>query len=257
MTEHVESVGTLSQYIHEYGPFTVILAVFAFIFIMIIIYILYSNKKSIESDREMTAKLVTSILNKYFEENLEVIENVKHYDEKNIVNIFMELNKTLRNVCESIMEKTNSDRTAIYVFHNGTVASHGLPFFKLSCISETISKGSNLNMKMNEHIAMPLSIFDSIVTGLYNNSEYRITLNEKTGPCELLFIKNTKIKDCLFIPIYDDLNNMMGFVFNGYNVLDPNRDIEKDKEYLLDLAKMARPVIEFSKFQEYKSKEKE
>lgn len=248
----MQDVGLLSQYINDYGPLVVILAVFLIVFISIIAYILRVNKKSVDDNAELSKQLVTSILNEYFE-NAHFVP--KNYDERNIVNIFMELNKTLKSACERTMRKTNSDRTAIYVFHNGAHASHGLPFIKITCICETISKNSNTNIKISEHSGVSISMFDSIVSNLYDNSEHRINLSDNVDPVELVFLHNTKIKDCFFIPIYDDDNNMMGFVFNGYNTINASRDVEVEKEYLVELARMAQPVIEYSKFQEYQNKE--
>lgn len=249
-----EDIGTLSKLINDYGPLIVLFAVFLFLFLIIIIFILNAHKKSIDSDKDINSKLITSLLNDYFRKNAELITDneSKSYDEKNIVNIYMRLNKTLKNVCEPVLEKTHSDRIAIYVFHNGATASHGLPFFKITCITEMISKNSNLNIKMLEHNAVSINLFDSIVSGLYENSEYRIITDETHDPSELVFLKNTKIKDAFFIPIYDDANNMMGFIFNGYNIYSKDRDINKQKELLIALAKTAKPVIEFSKFQDFK-----
>lgn len=251
----VDDIGKLAGFIQQYGPLIVILAVFLLLFLTIFAYTINANKKAIESDREMNKQLVTSILNDYFAKTAKVVEGNKNYDEKNIVNIFVKLNKALKNVCESTCRKTNSDRTAIYVFHNGSQASHGLPFFKLTCISEWVSKNSNSNIKMAEHTALPLNLFDNIIQGLYENSEYRIILDKSKDPGDMLFLKNTKIKDCFFIPIYDDDNNMMGFIFNGYNTVRDNIDIEKEKESLAELASTAKPVIEFSKCQDYKSED--
>lgn len=250
----MQDVGLLSHYINEYGPLVVILAVFLIVFLAIIGYILRENKKSNEASVELNEQIVTSILNNYFENNSHVI-TPKKYDERNIVNIFMELNKTLKSACDRTMRKTNSDRTAIYVFHNGTHASHGLPFFKITCVCETISKNSNVNVKISEHSSVPISMFETIVSGLFYNSEHRINMNNTSDPTEIVFLQNTKIKECFFIPIYDDDNNMMGFVFNGYNTIDENRNIEVEQEYLVELARMAQPVIEYSKFQEYQNKE--
>lgn len=254
----LDEVGGISKLLYEYGPYIVILAVVLVLFLMIIVYILNVNKKTIENERQMNNKLVTSLLNDYFAQNSKVlVKEDKSYDEKHIVDIYMKLNKSLKNVCELTLKKTGSNRTAIYVFHNGSHASHGLPFFKMSCISEKVTKDSNTNIKMSEHSAMPLNLFDSIVSGLYNNAEYRITLEKDNDPSDIIFLKGTKIKDCFFIPIFDDDDNMMGFIFNGYNTINPNKDIEKEKEYLSELATMAKPVIEFSRLQEYQSNEEE
>lgn len=253
----MEELGLISKYIQEYGPLVVILAVFLVVVFALVMYLLSTNKKSMESNAEM-AKKITAMFQDELKKNSKLIEqDQKRYDERNIVTIFMELNKTLKTVCERTMKQSTSDRSAIYVFHNGTHASHGLPFFKLTCICETISKNSNANIKIGDHSAVPLNMLDTIVTNLYENSYYRIIVDQSTDPSELIFLKNTKIKDCFFIPIYDDDNNMMGFTFNGYNTPDNTRNIETEKDYLVDLAMMAKPVIEYSKFQEYQSKKEE
>lgn len=255
----IEDVSGISKLLYEYGSEIVIVAVFLVLFLTIIVYILNVNKKTIENEREMNNKLITSFLNDYLTQNSKIMINKeeKNYDEKNIVDIYVKLNKSLKNVCELTLKKTGSNRTAIYVFHNGSHASHGLPFFKMSCISEKVTKDSNINIKMSDHSAMPLNLFDPIVENLYNYGEYRITLDRDVDHSDAIFLKGTKIKDCFLIPIYDDDDNIMGFIFNGYNSINPNIDIVKEKEYLTELAMMAKPVIEFSKFQEYKSSEEE
>lgn len=254
----MEELGLISKYISEYGPLVVILAVFLVIVFALVMYLLNTNKKSIQSNNEMAAQ-ITAMFKEELKKNAKLIEQQeqKHYDERNIVTIFTELNRTLKTACERTMRQSESDRVAIYVFHNGAHASHGLPFFKMTCISETISKSSNANMKMEDHSSIQLNMFDTIVNGLYENSYFRIIVDQTTDPSELIFLKNTKIKDCFFIPIYDDDNNMMGFTFNGYNKPDNTRNVETEKEFLADLAMMAKPVIEYSKFQQYQSSKEE
>lgn len=252
----IKEIGDLALLLEKYGPIIIILSIFLVIFISLFIFMINTVKKYIETTQSMNAQLVTSLLNEHFskDNDINMEESNKSYDEKNIVNIYMKLNKSLKNACESILLKTSSNRTAIYVFHNGAQASHGLPFFKMSCISEKVSRDSKANIKMAEHSSMPLSLFDNIVSSLYDNNEYRIIRTQTTDPGDLIFIKHTKLQDCFFVPIFDDDDNMMGFIFNGYNKYDNNKDIEKEKEYLEDLATMAKPVIEFSKFQEYNSR---
>lgn len=252
----MEEIGLVSKYIQQYGPGVVILSIFLVLIFIIIVYFIGVSKKTINSNTEF-ANTMQKLLEDQIARNAKILEEKKNYDERNIVTIFMELNKALKTACESTMKSSNSDRTAIYVFHNGAHASHGLPFFKLTCISETISKNSNTNSKLEDHTSENLSTFDTIVANLYDNSFHRIILNETTDPCELIFLRSTKIHDCFFIPIYDNDNNIMGFTFNGYNTTSDTRDIETEKEYLVDLAMMAKPVIEYSKFQEYQAKKEE
>lgn len=253
----MENIGLLSKYIQDYGPFIVILSVFLFVFILIISYLINTNKKTFNLNAELNEQLIKSLIDNAFEQNSQALALKKPYDEKKIVDIFVELNKTLKTACEHTMRNTNSDRTAIYVFHNGSHASHGLPFFRLTCICETISKASNTNIKITDHSSVPLNYFESIVYSLYSDSQYRIITDKTTEAGDILFIKDTKLKDCFFIPIYDDDNNMMGFIFNGYNSYDNNRTMEQEKERLITLAMTAKPVIEYSRCQEYKSNKEE
>lgn len=244
----VEDVGKMSQFINTFGATAVILAIFLVIFITILIYILNSNKKIMEAERQNNTKILESILNDY-----KANQQKPLYEEKNIVNIFMELDQSLKKDCEETLEETKSDRTAIYVFHNGMQASHGLPFFKMSCISEKVNKTSIGNLQMREHNSIPLSVFDKIVQELYYNGKYRIINEGLIDAGDSIFIKNTKLNDCFFFPIYDDENNMMGFIVNGYNKIDINRDLETEYKSLQVLAEKSKPVIQFSKFQTIKS----
>lgn len=255
MEQSVEGISNLSKNINDYGPFAVMLAVILVLLIIVVGYLLKENRKAIAAEREQNNELIKAFMDNYFDEKTKSIE--KDYDEKNIVDIFVKLNKSLKNVCELTLKKTQSNRTAIYVFHNGAHASHGLPFFKMSCISEKTTKDSSSNILMSDHSAMPLNLFDSIISSLYDNGEYRIILDKTSDPSDLIFLKGSKLKDCFFVPIYDSDDKMMGFIFNGYNTIDPSRDILKEKDSLIELAMMAKPVIEFSKFQEYQSSNNE
>lgn len=244
----VEESGQLAGFINSYGVTAVVLAVFLTIFLSIMIYILNANKKMMESERQNTEKVLETMLNNFMNNNIKK----PAYEEKNIVNIFIELDKALKTECQETLEDSHSDRTAIYVFHNGTQASHGLPFFKMSCISEKVSQTSITNLQLREHTAIPLTLFDKMVNGLFFNGKYRIINDQNIDNGDSLFIKNTKIKDCFFFPIYDDENNMMGFIVNSYNEIDYNRDLKVEYDTLETLAEKARPVIQFSKFQNIK-----
>lgn len=244
----VEESEQLASFINTYGATAVVLAVFLTVFLSIMIYILNANKKMMESERQNTEKVLETMLNNFMTNNIKK----PVYEEKNIVNIFIELDKVLKTECQETLEKTHSDRTAIYVFHNGTQASHGLPFFKMSCISEKISQNSITNLQLREHTAIPLNLFDKIINGLFFNGKYRIIKDENIDIGDCLFIKNTKLKDCFFYSIYDDENNIMGFIINGYNELDITRDSEKEYKALNELAEKAKLVIQFSKFQDVK-----
>lgn len=250
-----EEITTFAKLINDYGLAIVLSAVFLFIVII-------NNKKMQKNYSEMNKSreesnkiLLDSILNqnKLLTEQLKSSNNTKEvvplYDEKNIVEIFVKLNEVLKTECQETSRETNSDRTAIYVFHNGTHSSHGLPFFKMSCVCEWINKGAASNTKLSEHTNMTLNLFEPIVSNLYKNGEFIIDSEKEKDPSNLLFIKSTKIKKAIFIAIYDEDNNIMGFVANDYNK-DIPLDIEIVKEKMQTLCDKVKPVLEFSNYQE-------
>ena len=239
----VEDIGNLSKNIYDYGPFAVMLAVFIFLVILIVAYFIKRDQKRDEREQKRYDDMMSKLL--------ERIDNVKEknqdYDEKDIVNIFTSLNKSLSGICNDTLIKSGSNRTAIYVFHNGNHTSHGLPFAKMTCYGEKFSKDSQTNRLIVEHNAMPLNLFDSIVMNLNEKAEYKINADQTKDSVDLMFIRGSRLKECFFLPIYDSEEKMMGFGFNGYNTVDPYRDIEKEKQYLKDLALQAKPVLEYSK----------
>ncbi len=260
MNNTTETVNTTAQMINQEGLGTVILA----LFIVVFLAMQYMQWKQAKADREANEIANNNLINTFIAQHEKILNtiinnkemnNYQLHEEKDLMTLFGNIHKRLREDCREALEILNADRTAVYVFHNGSHSSHGLPFVRFTCISETISKNSNINIKIGDHSAITVGTYDSIITGLYDNSEYRINVETTKDPVDLAFLKNTKIKDCFMVPVYDDDNNMMGFVLNGYNTIDENRDFETEKEYLVDLAQKAQPVIEYSKVQEYQNKE--
>lgn len=235
----VEDIGNISKNIYDYGPFAVMLGMVIFLFVFMIFYFINRDKKHQETDQQLYKVL--------FEMIKDNNSARPKYDEKDIANIFANLSKALSDICSSTLQKSNSDRTAIYTFHNGNHTSHGLPFAKMTCYGEKVSKDSQTNRLVANHTAMPLNLFDSIILGLHENAEYRINIEETKDLVDFMFIRGSRLKECFFLPIYDSEEKMMGFGFNGYNEIDPNRDIEKEKQYLQELALQAKPILEYSK----------
>lgn len=252
----MEEVTSLVKLIGEYGVLVVIAAVLIIVFV-------YNSKKQQKHYSEMAKSQAESnktMIESVLSQNKILIENYKTavkelrevpatYNEKNIVEIFVKLNDILKVECQTTSRNTKSDRTSVYVFHNGTHSSHGMPFFKMSCICEWINKGAASNTKLSEHTNMTLNLFDPIVTNLYKNGEFVINSEQETEPSNLLFIKGTKIQTIIFIAIYDDDNNIMGFVANDYNSKTP-LNFEEIKAEMQLLCDKVKPVLEFSNYQD-------
>src|SRR5574344_1514475 len=55
-----------------------------------------------------------------------------------------------------------------YVFHNGMHSSHGLPFYKYTCLSEVIRRDRGITQVINEQKALPLTMIDDNIAIMLN-----------------------------------------------------------------------------------------
>lgn len=119
-----------SDLIHNYGAETVILAVFILGIIAMFGYILRSNQKTNNQLMEQQKQIFDYLVSK----DQQPIQPTKPMSvkEPNIIEIFLGINENLKGILKSIFDELNGDRIAVYVFHNGSYSSHGLPFFKVS-----------------------------------------------------------------------------------------------------------------------------
>lgn len=238
--EDIEHITTLSEAINNYGTGSVILAVFIVITLCLILYMTITNKKYIDDTRKQNNRLLD-----------EIMHGKKKYDEKDIVEIFVKLNEILKRECHNTLKKVDASGISIYVFHNGKVTSHGLPFFKMSCISEWIGKGSGIDSRLETHANMSLNISGNVVESLYNNGEYILTTErDMDDETALKTFMSGRTTNTIFYPIYDSNDRIMGFIQADFiEEIYFNTDrIASIKRRLCDLAMTVRPVLEFSDF---------
>lgn len=130
----LKEVYDLAEAMNKFGPAIIVLAVFILIFLAVMLLFIRSYSNSTKSSQDTFSQMmqqqqqVFSYLLK--EKDNEEAKPVAAYDEKKIVEIFCRLNIHLKSECKKFLDKTECDRIGVYVFHNGTVASHGLPFLK-------------------------------------------------------------------------------------------------------------------------------
>ena len=238
----VNQVSDLSKAITEYGPFAVILAVFLLLFLIIIIWVMKNNEKyfnsMIKQNNEMFQQLYTSMPKK------------GDYNEEDIVEIFTKMNEVFKEECKKINEKTGSGRAAIYVFHNGAVASHGLPFFKMTCVSEWIARGSGFQEQISKHTNLNLALFSSLVEELYNNGEFIINhdgCDQDQEPGNYAFISE-KSKISIFNCVYDGNNKIMAFINVEFKNCLEQEAIDRAKLIIKNSCAKIQPVLEFSSY---------
>ena len=98
-----------------------------------------------------------------------------------IVGAYIQVSMDLKDICRRVGSQLNCSRVGIYVFHNGNKSGFGMPFFKMSCISDYYSKYLDMSaMRGRLHVDMPLHVFDAMITKLYHGGEYIVQDVEAT-----------------------------------------------------------------------------
>ena len=156
-------IDSYSELIDNYGPITVILAVFIVILLITLSVILKTMHSSNKQIMEQQKRLLDQILQNEQNITKTVTQPPK---EKNIVEMFVKIDDSIRSILKEIKDDIHSDRISVYVFHNGIYSSHGLRFFKTSCVSEFFGKKCGISKKVTEHSGLSLSLFHNSITHL-------------------------------------------------------------------------------------------
>ena len=253
--EAMTQVESYTQLINTYGASAVIVAVFIVVLIAMLFYILRANnvthKQMIAQQQELVNMMMEMVKRG---ENIEK-ESKKPtiIKEPNLVELFLNINGTIKDTLKDISEDLETDRTSVYVFHNGVFSSHGLPFFKISCVCEVVKKGSGVIKHLKDHSGMPLQLFDNTVSNIYKNGRMTVydTDDEEneivqTSPVLCGMLKNNSVKSATGIAIYDHDNNIMGILMVEYSDKKDPILLDEATNTLVTKAPLLSPVLEYS-----------
>ena len=168
----------------------------------------------------------------------------EHEKKKDIVQMYMNINFIFKEACKSTLSKIRADRVGIYVFHNGNTTMHGLPFFKMSCIGESIIFSNGINSKGKSDTDIPLHMFSNIIEDLYRKGEYYSSRNSNE-PILADFIANSKINFVFIKGIYNTKDNSLaGFTISEFNNIPVvEDDIDAIRRAMSDLNDKIRDII--------------
>jgi len=274
-----DSVIDISEAISKYGIAIVIMAVFFVIFMILIVIMLYSNTKMINQiissksandkhDQDIINKFVDSALNgkgsdvivntlsRKLEENLKpikqaIVNNDHEQDDyhKDLVGTYIDINMAFKDVSRAAMNELKCDRIAIYVFHNGNKSIHGLPFFKMSCIHEWTSQGTN-TLRGKSHMDIPLHLFNDFIENLYKSGFYKSEDVEKSAekdPSIKEFVEYSNIKSLYLVAIKDNDGVLAGFVAAEFAKVDAfEQDVQRDsyvRAIMDDMVYKVAPIV--------------
>lgn len=250
----------LAKAIKMYGVIPVILAAMIIALGIFIIFTIRSNKKYTDTILQLFKDKDTNITNQnnILIEKITAIIDQKNKEvrtERNLVNIFMKLNYTLKEECHQVQEKLNCIRVGVYVCHNNTTTNTGLPFFKTSCISEWISKTHFNSGGVGAHTDLQLGIFYNLVKQtveeghciIYDISEDKFTYNATVRKC----MNNLGAASSIIVPIINDEDHHLGAI-----TIEFSEPISKDTD-LSDiinegkrLAEKIAPLLDYSLYDE-------
>ncbi len=250
----IEEVTTLASLIDKYGSFVVILSIVLILFIAIII----NNNKALKRYEEQSLKnneayknTITDITNKMIEQLLESkdVKEEQKNKEVDLINTFVKLRISMQDKCKESMKSINSDRLAIYLFHNGTHSTHGIKFFKMSCICESIAIGSGIREHSVDHSNIPINLFDSMIDKLINNGRYTIFRSDEINNSnQKMFLSANKIQYSESIAIFDNSNNILGFILAEYSKDYDENTANKQYEVLKCLSEQLVPILAYGDY---------
>ena len=264
----------LAKAIEEYSAFVVILAIFC----LVTTFLIKRNTKNLEDLQERSIKeneeyrkhfseLIDKLMDTLLDENTNVSVNcpkknscyssscssqgftsIGIHREEDLFGKFVKLRDALKINCLTTMNSVNASRIAIYLFHNGMYSTHGISFFKMSCICEKVVVGSGIRERTIEHSNIPLNLFDNMINELIVNGEYIIKNSEDLRSNHSILISSPKIKYAHAVSIYDSNNNILGFILIEMKC-------EYDEDYVLDetaqlktLVSQVTPILTYSNY---------
>lgn len=251
--DYVNDVSQYSDLIHTYGASAVIIAVFLIIVLSIIGYTLHNNQKTNNQIIKQQQELVDMLLKNKEEMEEHTDEKQANTKESNLVQVFLNINSSLKDVLKDLSDDIGTSRISIYVFHNGVYSSHGLPFFKISCICEIVEKNCGVVKNIKSHSGLPLQMFDNSISYIYKNGKMSICDTDDDNnefvhdsPVLIGMFKNNNIKSASGISIYDHDNNIVGILLTEFTEVHDEDFLTNIENILIEKAPLLSPILEYS-----------
>lgn len=240
-------IGSFAEIIEKYGAGVLAIAVLAVLFVFIIKYLVKSNEKLLDT--------FTSELKKEIKENVPVIQEpqrelfskeelkefvieivrdeVKMLTEEKSVSVLdnhIKISSNIKPCLERAKTDFNADRVAAYVFHNGMHSSHGLPFYKYTCLSEVIRRDRGITQVINEQKALPLTMIDDNIAIMLNREGWFVICDaDKESdkyPLVIGQMGRNLLKSAIGVSIYSVDGDILGFVMVEFKKSKTKEELE-------------------------------
>ena len=163
-----------------------------------------------------------------------------------LTNTFVNLRNAIKGPCRATMDELDGYRLAIY---NGNVSTHGINFFKMTCICEKIKLGSGIKEQYLNHTNIAINLFDDMMDKLISNGKFIIINNKDIlDSNEKIFISSNKIKYSIAVSIFDNNNNILGFILIEFAHEYDRAVASKEVNILESLEQQIMPVLSYSNY---------
>ena len=251
LTEILELLHTLGKLISEFGPYVfglvTMLVIVIFLFVVVIYLIKYISKDTKSNDSSDKLDYIYNELNSMKNNNL--ARSITPEKEQDIMKIYIRINNTLKHNCRELLIDIDADRVALYLFHNGTHSTKGVPFLKTSCICEYTRMGNSACHLIREHKDLPINILGDLVPDLINKQRF-IVYKKDVNLVDAFISKiilNEEEKTCLFTGIFDTMNGeLLGFITAEYNDVDhfEKSELKEKQDTLEEFAKRSASAMQ-------------
>lgn len=250
------SVNRLEIYIINFLPIIILVVIVIWLFNLIkrnnnyINTLIQTQNKLLDAFKTDIVQYNERLMSQFLKASIMTDDNNNHvYCYDDLYNLFKKI-KDISNIdLHDTMLITKAVRVAIYLFHNGSKTPNGFSFLKLSCIGERIQPGSGIKEQILFHSNVMVNIYDSVYDELFNNGRALIINTGEEEPDDTIFISSmTKTKYTQLVCIYDNNNNVVGFILAEFNHTYNKNIADDEYEKIKELCDKISPVLSFTDY---------
>ena len=250
------TLNRIEFYIISFLPVIILIGVIVWLFWAIkrnnifINTLIQTQNKLLDSFKTDIVQYNEKLMGQFLKASVMSNENHSHiYCYDDLYNLFKKIKDISNTDLHDSMLTTKAVRIAIYLFHNGSKTPNGFSFLKLSCIGERIQPGSGIKEQILFHSNIMVNIYDTIYDELFNNGRALIINNGEEEPDDTIFISSmTKTKYTQVVCIYDNNNNVVGFILAEFNHVYNKNIADDEYDKIKELCDKMTPVLSFTDY---------
>lgn len=237
-TTTAKAVGQMAEQINALGAGVVAIAIIFVLFLGLTMFVFTSFKKMIEHNQEKYDEMFDTIVRPH--------PSSAHGAEDDIFTSSIEIEKAIDEQLKYTCGITKCDRSAVYVFHNGTKTLSGSHLLKFSCLTEYANiyqhcaNGKHQNIAIGQIKDVCNCFLNNKPFSSWNVSEMRDSSYTKE------WLLAQKVKSTVASPIYGRTGSVIGFVVCDYmldtapldaheKILAGTKDLASKMSLLVDL----------------------